>query len=284
MLHNRNISKYFYILLAVLLLGGALAPAWPALAAGELKAVVIVEALNLREGPGFDYDVLKVLARGQELSVLRSSEAGDWSEVLLSDGKAGWVYSIYIRAETGADATVNVERLNLRAGPAFNTRVLKVLDLGQELSVEGRSEDGNWLQVSLSAGTAGWVYRFFVDTDRIISDLPVKEASGGPDTGEPEAKPSYNILVTIDDNRAAIDLAGFPAGKSFSVALGLPGEEPDQVVAEGKTSSTGSARESFEMPAKWSGGDEIEENRLLVTVTAEDGSFTKSVNIQYYRW
>ncbi len=276
--------KWAAAIFVVALMAGSLATAVPAAAAGEVKASVTADNLNLRSGPGFSYEVLKVLANGQELAVLRASEDGDWSEVGLPDGSEGWVFSLYIEIAGETSATVSVDRLNLRAGPGFNSRVLKVLDLGQGLLVSGRNNDGNWLQVRLADGLAGWVYSYFVETQVAVSALSVKEASGGPVSNEPGVKSSYSILVSIENNQAIINLAGFPGEKSFTVALGLPGEDPDRVVADGKTGADGSARVSFEMPAKWSNGAPVKENRLVVTVSANDGSFTRSIFIQYYRW
>jgi uncharacterized protein YraI len=276
--------KWIPVFLSFLLFAGMLIPAAPAAAAAQASGVVTADHLNLRESPGIDAKVLKIIARGQELAVLGVSDDGSWSEVRLPDGLQGWVYSIYIKVSSGTEAVVSVDRLNLRAGPGFNSKVLRVLDLGQEIHLEGRSENSDWLLGTLPNGVSGWVYSAFVDTETAISALPVKEASGGPVSTGKGRQPSYSILVTIWDNRAQVDLAGFPAEKRFSVSLGLPGKEPDLVVAKSKIGANGSAELAFEMPAAWSNDEKITEERLVITVAAEDGSFTRSLNIQYYPW
>jgi uncharacterized protein YgiM (DUF1202 family) len=51
-------------------------------------AVVNSSFVNLRAGPGFDFDVLAEMPRGEVLTVLGRS--GDWVNVQRSDGQEGW--------------------------------------------------------------------------------------------------------------------------------------------------------------------------------------------------
>jgi serine/threonine protein kinase/formylglycine-generating enzyme required for sulfatase activity len=54
-------------------------------------AVVQGEALNVRGGPGTEYDVLGQVRQNDELEIVARTEKGDWLQVRLSDGKEGWV-------------------------------------------------------------------------------------------------------------------------------------------------------------------------------------------------
>lgn len=54
-------------------------------------AVVGVDALNFRSGPGTQYDVVGQLKRGDPLTVAGKSPDGDWLAVSLADGSQGWV-------------------------------------------------------------------------------------------------------------------------------------------------------------------------------------------------
>jgi len=60
------------------------------------QAAVKSEQLNMRQGPGPDYRVLKVLQRGDTVSVRALNKAQDWALVVTSDGKPGWVYLEYL--------------------------------------------------------------------------------------------------------------------------------------------------------------------------------------------
>jgi uncharacterized protein YraI len=54
-------------------------------------AVVNVEALNLRSGPGAEYDILGALKQGDVLKVTGKDPAGNWLKVVTSGEKEGWV-------------------------------------------------------------------------------------------------------------------------------------------------------------------------------------------------
>ncbi|MFX1476301.1 MAG: SH3 domain-containing protein, partial [Promethearchaeota archaeon] len=54
-------------------------------------AVVNVETLNLRSGPGVVYDILGVLKQGDPLKVTGRNLMGDWLKVIAPDGEEGWV-------------------------------------------------------------------------------------------------------------------------------------------------------------------------------------------------
>jgi formylglycine-generating enzyme required for sulfatase activity/serine/threonine protein kinase len=54
-------------------------------------AVVQAEVLNVRGGPGTEYDVLGQVEQGDQLEIVTRTEGGDWLQVRLTDGKEGWV-------------------------------------------------------------------------------------------------------------------------------------------------------------------------------------------------
>lgn len=54
--------------------------------------------LNVREGPGLEYPVIRSVAPDYQFIVSRVSENGDWLSVCcLEDGTAGWVSALYIQ-------------------------------------------------------------------------------------------------------------------------------------------------------------------------------------------
>lgn len=56
-------------------------------------AVVITERLNVRSGPGINYDVLGTVNEGDALDVTGQSPGGSWIKVETQDGMEGWVSS-----------------------------------------------------------------------------------------------------------------------------------------------------------------------------------------------
>ncbi|PWH14093.1 MAG: hypothetical protein DDG58_13090 [Ardenticatenia bacterium] len=60
------------------------------------QATVKSEQLNMRQGPGPDYRVLRTLQRGDKLSIRALNRARDWALVVTGEGKPGWVYLEYL--------------------------------------------------------------------------------------------------------------------------------------------------------------------------------------------
>jgi N-acetylmuramoyl-L-alanine amidase len=116
--------------------------------------------LNLRDGPGTRYDVVRRMDAGQPVRVLESQ--GRWARVRLSDGTEGWAALDLL--ERGAPATgdplfvTNTDGgfLNLRAGPGTEHRVLQRMFAGDRLEPLGR--DGRWVRVRHPSGTEGWAF------------------------------------------------------------------------------------------------------------------------------
>jgi len=65
--------------------------------------------LRMRSGPGTNYEVLLLLAEGQEVNVLGRDEAGEWLKISLDSGEEGWVGAEFV------DVGVAVEALPVEA-------------------------------------------------------------------------------------------------------------------------------------------------------------------------
>jgi|GEM_PF-3822186 len=68
-------------------------------AAGE-TAMVAVDVLNVRDGPGTGYGVITQVGLNERLPVLESS--GDWHRVRHAAGGTGWVAGWLVNIETAA--------------------------------------------------------------------------------------------------------------------------------------------------------------------------------------
>ncbi|NIO72479.1 MAG: protein kinase [Anaerolineae bacterium] len=67
-------------------------------------AVVQAEAMNVRGGPGTEYDVLGQVKQGDKLEILARTEGSDWLQVRLTDGKEGWVSAQLVEVDGGVAA------------------------------------------------------------------------------------------------------------------------------------------------------------------------------------
>ncbi|WP_432774469.1 N-acetylmuramoyl-L-alanine amidase [Brevibacillus gelatini] len=74
----------------------------PSVSASKKSGIVSAAALRMRKGPGLEHDILHVLTMGTQVEILKKQ--ADWLQIRTSDGKTGWVSSMYIRE--GAKSSV----------------------------------------------------------------------------------------------------------------------------------------------------------------------------------
>ena len=115
--------------------------------------------VNMRAGDGINYRILRVATEGEELIVV--SKRGDWTQVRMPAGSplSAWVKAKFLNIVNGT-ATVNTDRVNLRADRSLNSQALVTMKQGLELQVE--KVDGAWVKVKAPADTTCWISSKFV--------------------------------------------------------------------------------------------------------------------------
>ncbi|MGB3555095.1 MAG: SH3 domain-containing protein [Jannaschia sp.] len=118
--------------------------------------------LNLRDGPGTRFDILRRLSPGDRVAIRET--VGLWARVRLTSGQEGWVSQRYL--EKGAPtvgarvvARTGEGYLNLRGGPGTTHPVLRRMYPGDRLDVIGQR--GKWLLVRHVSGAEGWAYEAY---------------------------------------------------------------------------------------------------------------------------
>jgi uncharacterized protein YgiM (DUF1202 family) len=138
--------------------------------------VITANRLNVRSGPGLNFNVFATLIQSQAVTLEGRNIEGTWLQVRLPDGQLGWVSSVFMAANLGIASlpvttstpvvstpsvttttpgigglatgmVINANRLNVRTGPGPNFSLLTTLPLNQLVTLEGRNGDGSWLQV-----------------------------------------------------------------------------------------------------------------------------------------
>ncbi|MBS0221460.1 MAG: SH3 domain-containing protein [Proteobacteria bacterium] len=134
-------------LLSVLLLWAA-----PQAAAQQMVSVSS-NNVNLRSGPGEQYQADWILGEGYPLKVIE--RRGDWLKVSDFENDSGWIY----RSLTGSTPyhIVKVKVANLRSQPSTRSQILAKLDYGDVLRTLERKN--NWVKVRREGGLRGWVAR-----------------------------------------------------------------------------------------------------------------------------
>lgn len=157
---------------------------------GAGTATVSSYALNVRSGPGINYGVIGVLGRGTVVNLVgyRNAE-GNWIMIARADGTQGWIHAGYVQTSVpvssltvwggsgtppgNVTATVTSYYLNVRSGPGIANNVLAVVARGDRLTLTHRNAQANWVRVTLSNGTQGWVHAGYIQSSAPISTLPI---------------------------------------------------------------------------------------------------------------
>lgn len=187
-----------FFLIMILLLGAAgvqaqdttIDPA-PQFATNETIISVAVTRLNVRALPTVESAIVTVIELGEKYPVIAGLEDGSWWLIAVK-GTTGWVtnnlvlvtnpqaiprttsaaaagavddataMALNAQAANYARATLGVsDNLNIRSGPGTGFNIIGRVPFDERATVIGRSEYGNWWQVSYN-GVTGWVSSWFV--------------------------------------------------------------------------------------------------------------------------
>ena len=109
---------------------------WAAASVCNAESAFITDVfeVTLRTGPGIDHKIVSMLRSGQPVTV---TEAGDeWSQVVLPDGKEGYVLSRFI--SIGPPARLSLERVQ-DAYEALSTKAARLEEENSRLVSENRA-------------------------------------------------------------------------------------------------------------------------------------------------
>ena len=73
-------------------------------------ATVTAANLNVRSGPGLDYDVLAVISEGSSYPALGRNDDGSWIEID-ADGTIGWVSAEWVEVAPSVDDLMVVDMM-----------------------------------------------------------------------------------------------------------------------------------------------------------------------------
>lgn len=146
--------------------------------------------VNLRQGPGVNFNIVTILSAGQLFTIVGRNADGSWVQIILPGNVQGWVNARYVLPSipvntlpqtantTVTGATVNSPFLNLRDGPGANFNIITTLAEGQPLNLLGRNADNSWVQVNVPGGATGWVSARFIQSNILVGNLPLVSNTG----------------------------------------------------------------------------------------------------------
>lgn len=135
-------------------------------------AIVNIEILNVREGPGIQYPLLDQIHQDEEYPIIKNQ--GDWVQLKLSNQQSGWVANWLVTvkeptptqkpvATTPKNETVTptVPSLRVRQGPGLDTKTIGYISNGDTYTKV--AEEGTWSKINYD-NNVGWVATSYIDT------------------------------------------------------------------------------------------------------------------------
>lgn len=152
------------------------------------------DRLNLREGPGLDFEIVGRLERGTLVTLLEGPRKRDgyaWWRVRTEDGQEGWSVerveeeqTLQMALLTGEEAIVTSgeEKLNVRAQPARGGDLVVQIEDGTQVTLLDEApviaDNFRWWHIRLEDDTEGWIVDRIGDERMIIPAREVEPASG----------------------------------------------------------------------------------------------------------
>ncbi|QHS22871.1 SH3 domain-containing protein [Virgibacillus sp. MSP4-1] len=173
------------------------------------EGIITTDDLNIRSGPGLDYDVIGQASQNTSVQILEKS--GDWFKVQFQNF-AGWVSGDYVRQSPEQSQSLETLHISVKdteiavhTKASITSPTIKKISSGQTYPIT--DEKKNWYQIQFTNGDRGWVAKWLVDssTDRQDEDqtntlkgkvIVVDAGHGGADTGTISASGDYEKLVT----------------------------------------------------------------------------------------
>jgi len=161
-------------------------------------ATVKPNRVNVRGQASLSSEVITQLQKGETVIILeevavakpKRGEPANWLKIELPGNTPVWVYAPYIET---TNKTVNVSRLNLRAGPGENFSVLGRVERGTPVK-EIRTEK-NWMEVEAPAGTYAFIAAEYVErTAPTPAPVPVTTEPATATPPQP-ALPTPTVVV-----------------------------------------------------------------------------------------
>lgn len=118
--------------------------------------------LNLRTGPGSQYQIIRQMYHGSSVETLEY--AGNWVRVRHESGAVGWAYREFlVRPATNPVRYVYSPGdgyLNLRTGPGTGYQIIRRMYNGEQVKLLERS--GGWVRVRHESGVVGWAFEKYL--------------------------------------------------------------------------------------------------------------------------
>jgi SH3-like domain-containing protein len=120
------------------------------------RFAVTGKLVNIRSGPGTNYDILWQAEKYYPINITKKS--GSWYKFEDFEGDTGWIHKSLV-GKIPAVITIKKE-CNIRSGPGLDFKIVFISEKGVPFKVIKRK--GSWIHVQHSNGHEGWIYKTLV--------------------------------------------------------------------------------------------------------------------------
>lgn len=159
-------------------------------AAAALPSVIAAGRVNIRSGPGLDFEQIGQLPNGTEATVIGRDTDSVWWQIVVADAPDGygWVADQvveFVGDTAGVPLSNNLPvivvgevratgPINVRSEPAIDGNLLGGLYLDETAPVLAISPDETWWQIAFdSESGTGWVSAEFVEFTGVLTTVPI---------------------------------------------------------------------------------------------------------------
>jgi len=161
--------------------------------------LIILENVNIRKGPGMQYDVVAYVSSHIEARGIVEDNDKDgkvWYLIKLPNNVEGWAASwvVEVKAYSDKKETVSGKKViiepvvNVRKGPSTTTDIVKTITIVAEYPIVSQGSDINgktWYEIQLDPTLRGWVASWVVKVKSSTTENEIKETANlrsGPGT------------------------------------------------------------------------------------------------------
>jgi uncharacterized protein YgiM (DUF1202 family) len=198
-----NVMKKMQRWVSVVCLAAGL---WAISAGAEESAVVKKNRVNVRAKATPNSEVITQLKKGETVTVLeeiaakkpKRGEPAKWAKIQLPPNTPVWVYAPYIETTNN---TVNIKRLNLRAGPGERFSIIGRIERGTPVK-QIRTTD-NWMEIEAPPNAYAFVAAEMLEKSaappptQLAANTP-KPAPAQPPTTVENVKPDTAPAVATE--------------------------------------------------------------------------------------
>ncbi|MCK4994235.1 MAG: SH3 domain-containing protein [Candidatus Omnitrophica bacterium] len=123
------------------------------------SGIIIADSVNLRSGPGVNFEILRKINKGNSVLVLGTVN-NEWVKLSLPRNSNAFIHKDFVQVENNIFGVITAKRVNVRAGEGTNFNVIGQLNPENRVEIILKGKD--WLQVYPYTNCFAWVHKDFI--------------------------------------------------------------------------------------------------------------------------